>query len=497
MPLGWRVGIATGIAVTIAMGPVAIFQGSLARDAAMAERTQTLRLVAAPLVTDLEHAGGPAEVQMALARFRQAFVHRGLPVPEVELEPGGPDPGDDPPASLSLPVSVASLAGGRGTLRLTMPASLMVRRDREALAGWALHLLATLTVVITFLLVVLRYLVVRPLARLVDAARKMEMGYWHAVRDPGGAWEVRWLAWRFSEMGRQLDLAVKNLVHAERAGALAAPSSPEDAPDCDACESAAPTTEASADTQNAHYDAAADAVDVANARAQRREQDAVLRRLRGVSERLAHGLAAGTPDLKLARVTWDEHASEAERRGDMGLAALLEDLAFRTLHPDTYAELELSLHLGRERRSLWVKLQGRALERLLEDAGCPALTVKHRVKSTASVYRKMQAKGLELDEVHDLFAFRVVVPREQDCYLALGVIHRSFEPLLGRFSDYIASPKPSGYQSLHTIVRPLDPGAPIFEIQIRSEAMHTLAESGSAAHWRYKREPITHAELDL
>jgi len=172
-------------------------------------------------------------------------------------------------------------------------------------------------------------------------------------------------------------------------------------------------------------------------------------------------------------------------------------LAFRTLHPDTYAELELSLQVGRERRSLWVKLQGRALEHLLEEAGCPALTVKHRVKSTASVYRKMQTKGLELDEVHDLFAFRVVVPREQDCYLALGVIHRSFEPLLGRFSDYIASPKPSGYQSLHTIVRPLDPGAPIFEIQIRSEAMHTLAESGSAAHWRYKRKPITHSELKL
>jgi GTP pyrophosphokinase len=280
-------------------------------------------------------------------------------------------------------------------------------------------------------------------------------------------------------MGRRLDLAVKNLVHAERAAATAPATSNPSA------------REASTNETVTVRDAPPDSPP-------QREPDprpgsgageAKRRRLIGIADTLAKGLAAGRSDRKLARATWREHASEAERRGDMGLAARLEDLALRTLYPEAYAELALRLQVGREKQRTWANQQEAALTRLLGEAGCAASTVEHRVKSTASVYRKMRAKGLEFDEVHDLFAFRVVVPTERECYLALGVIHRSFEPLLGRFSDYIASPKPSGYRSLHTIVRPNEPDAPIFEIQIPSAEMHSLADHGSAAHWRYKRGP--------
>jgi (p)ppGpp synthase/HD superfamily hydrolase len=115
----------------------------------------------------------------------------------------------------------------------------------------------------------------------------------------------------------------------------------------------------------------------------------------------------------------------------------------------------------------------------------PCVSVIHRVKHTAGVWAKMQDKGLNLDEIYDLYAFRVLVPTESDCYSALGVLHQTFEPTIGRFKDYIAHPKENGYQSLHTCVIPKE--GPIFEIQIRSVAMPQHSESGIAAHWIYKK----------
>jgi GTP pyrophosphokinase len=115
----------------------------------------------------------------------------------------------------------------------------------------------------------------------------------------------------------------------------------------------------------------------------------------------------------------------------------------------------------------------------------PCLSIFNRVKHTAGVWRKMQDKGLNLDEIHDLYAFRVIVPTESDCYAALGSLHQAFKPVVGRFKDYIAHPKKNGYQSLHTCVKPEK--GPVFEIQIRSVAMHQHSEKGVAAHWIYKK----------
>jgi len=110
--------------------------------------------------------------------------------------------------------------------------------------------------------------------------------------------------------------------------------------------------------------------------------------------------------------------------------------------------------------------------------------VQHRVKHTAGIWRKMQAKGLTLEQVHDVVAFRIIVPAEQDCYAALKAVHERFEPLLLRFKDYVAEPKANGYRSLHTCVK--TSGGVVFEVQVRTVEMHEQAEGGEAAHWRYK-----------
>ena len=113
--------------------------------------------------------------------------------------------------------------------------------------------------------------------------------------------------------------------------------------------------------------------------------------------------------------------------------------------------------------------------------------LQHRVKHPAGIWRKTESKGLAVDQLHDIVAFRVIVRSEQDCYHALKVLHDRFEPLLLRFKDYIAEPKENGYRSLHTCVKSSDGIA--FEIQIRTPEMHEQAEGGEAAHWRYKAAP--------
>ena len=189
------------------------------------------------------------------------------------------------------------------------------------------------------------------------------------------------------------------------------------------------------------------------------------------------------PPLALARESLEVFAPLANRLGIWQVKWELEDLAFRFQEPDTYKQVARLLDEKRIEREAYVESLRASLESQLKDQGIPA-QVQGRPKHIYSIVKKMRGKSLDFEHVFDVRALRVIVPDTQACYAALAWVHQRFTPIDSEFDDYIARPKPNGYQSLHTVVRD-EAGRPI-EIQIRTQAMHDHAEHGVAAHWAYK-----------
>jgi GTP pyrophosphokinase len=173
----------------------------------------------------------------------------------------------------------------------------------------------------------------------------------------------------------------------------------------------------------------------------------------------------------------------ANRLGIWPVKWEMEDLAFRFLEPETYKRVARWLDEKRVEREHYVEQMRVQLQGELKALGIEA-QVHGRPKHIYSIVKKMRGKSLEFDEVLDVRALRVIVPDVKDCYASLAWVHSRFMPILEEFDDYIARPKPNGYQSLHTVVR--DPAGRPIEIQIRTQAMHEHAEHGVAAHWAYK-----------
>lgn len=185
----------------------------------------------------------------------------------------------------------------------------------------------------------------------------------------------------------------------------------------------------------------------------------------------------------VAREALNVFAPLANRLGIWQVKWEMEDLAFRFLEPDTYKRVARWLDEKRVEREQYVEQLRRDLEADLRAQGIHA-QVHGRPKHIYSIVKKMRGKSLDFEQVLDVRALRVIVPDVRDCYGALAWVHAHFSPILEEFDDYIARPKPNGYQSLHTIVR--DAGGRPIEIQIRTQAMHEHAEHGVAAHWAYK-----------
>lgn len=185
----------------------------------------------------------------------------------------------------------------------------------------------------------------------------------------------------------------------------------------------------------------------------------------------------------IAREALQVFAPLANRLGIWQMKWELEDLSFRFLEPDTYKEVARLLDEKRTERELYMEQLRSRVESELRSRSISA-TVQGRPKHIYSIVKKMRGKSLDFGQVFDIRALRVVVPSIKDCYAALSWVHQQFKPIEAEFDDYIARPKPNGYQSLHTVVRD-DAGKPI-EIQIRTQAMHDHAEHGVAAHWAYK-----------
>ncbi len=186
---------------------------------------------------------------------------------------------------------------------------------------------------------------------------------------------------------------------------------------------------------------------------------------------------------RIARETLEIYAPIAERLGLYTVKLELEDLGFRALFPYRYRVLEREIKRARGNQKQFIGKIEEAFKNCLKKAGITA-GVEGREKHLYSIYRKMQNKHISLNEMVDVYGFRIIVDSVDTCYRALGLVHSVYKPMPGRFKDYIAIPRVNGYQSLHTTL--FGPNGVPIEVQIRSEQMHRVAESGIAAHWKYK-----------
>lgn len=192
---------------------------------------------------------------------------------------------------------------------------------------------------------------------------------------------------------------------------------------------------------------------------------------------------ASSASARTARETLDIYSPLAGRLGIGTIKSELENLAFKLLHPAEYEHIDGYLTRYQRDKSTYVEETLGAIRGLLAENDI-AGTVYGRLKQPYSTWRKLRQKELGLEQLYDLIAFRVIVPDLEDCYRVLGLVHSLWHPIQGMFEDYIALPKPNGYQSLHTLV--IGSHGERMEIQIRTRAMHEVAENGLAAHWHYK-----------
>jgi GTP pyrophosphokinase len=193
------------------------------------------------------------------------------------------------------------------------------------------------------------------------------------------------------------------------------------------------------------------------------------------------------PEAKRKRIaleTLEIYAPIADRLGMWNLKADLEDYSFKYVYPKDYAEIHKILKERKHASEEYLKKFHKSFAKALAENGIERFTIDHRVKHLYSLYQKWLRYNRDIEKIYDVVALRIVVPTIEDCYRVLGIVHKIWRPLPGRIKDYIALPKPNGYQSIHTTIFTGD-GA-IVEIQIRTKEMHEKAEYGIASHLMYK-----------
>src|SRR5271168_4926077 len=191
---------------------------------------------------------------------------------------------------------------------------------------------------------------------------------------------------------------------------------------------------------------------------------------------------------KIAKETLEIYGPIAHRLGMGKIRGELEDLGFRYLDPLTYEQVRDAVDARRKQGEQFLARVEQTLRDKLKEAGITA-EVESRIKRLYSIHKKLVRQKISVEQVYDLYAMRVVTKSLQDCYGVLGIVHNVWRPVPGRIKDFIAMPRPNFYQSLHTSVITED-GTP-FEVQIRTEEMHRMAEEGIAAHWKYKDGPVS------
>jgi GTP pyrophosphokinase len=188
--------------------------------------------------------------------------------------------------------------------------------------------------------------------------------------------------------------------------------------------------------------------------------------------------------VKIAQETRDIYAPIANRLGMSKIKNELEELSFRYLEPQAYEQLRIRVDARRRATEGLIEELKKTVTTKLADAQVPVAHIDGRIKRLWSIHQKLKRQKIELEQVYDFIALRLITDSIKDCYAALGIIHQTWSPVPGRIKDFIAMPRPNGYQSLHTSVIS-EHGMP-FEVQIRTMEMHRMAEEGVAAHWKYK-----------
>src|SRR5215203_2111587 len=188
--------------------------------------------------------------------------------------------------------------------------------------------------------------------------------------------------------------------------------------------------------------------------------------------------------VKIAQETRDIYAPIANRLGMSKIKNELEELSFKYLEPQAYESLRQRVEARRRATEGMIEELRKTIPAKLEEAQVPVIHIDGRIKRLFSIHQKLKRQKIDLDQVYDLVALRIITASVKDCYGALGIIHQTWSPVPGRIKDFIAMPRPNGYQSLHTSVIS-EHGMP-FEVQIRTLEMHRMAEEGVAAHWKYK-----------
>ena len=477
LPLGLTLGLVLALVVSAVLGVITGIdqRRELAMERAMREARLGERL--AELGGDLASVSRHDELASTIARLREraeatSGLEHGFELRSATGPPVAVAAADGvfrpPPGAIVATVDVTcpALEDGVGRLSAWRSGQDLAADRARMWRDWMMDLVLTSLAVILAVGLAVHFLIGRPLRRLVKGLRRLERGHVGPINPGLGAWEIRWLAWRFERLGRELADNARRLVAAERRALDAARVLPGPHP-------SGPPAWHTGDSRPA---VSGDGPP---------HQSALARQYLEDTYRLLATLDARDPTAHgIAVEAWTSAVVEAERIGDIGLKAQLEDAALSILEVREFAELDSELELLRKRRLSWSRSVGQRLTRELDEAGVEVVEIQHRIKHTAGVWRKMREADIPLDEVHDLFAFRIIVPTEPDCYVALAAVHRCFEPEPFRFKDYIESPKPNGYRSLHTTVR--DEDGRLFEVQIRTQAMHQAAEAGDAAHWRYR-----------
>jgi GTP diphosphokinase / guanosine-3',5'-bis(diphosphate) 3'-diphosphatase len=189
--------------------------------------------------------------------------------------------------------------------------------------------------------------------------------------------------------------------------------------------------------------------------------------------------------IRIAKESLEIYAPLAERLGIAFFRGEIEDICFKHIYSDEYSVLLDEMNLKVDQRLNVVTQVKQRMNNILEENNIKNSSISGRAKKYYSTWKKMKDKSCSLDKIDDLVAIRIILGNIEDCYTALSLVHKNFEPKADRMKDYISQPKSNGYQSLHTTV--VDPvSKQIFEIQIRTEAMHSFAEFGVASHWSYK-----------